>query len=102
MCLLMESESMEMHYYLFLLILFAPLLYCIMIRMSDCTCMASGDRRFLGNFFDLNFISITFKRKSKVFFRYVFSNMLFILKDLVLYFSICDRTQEKGSFGGFR
>ena len=34
--------------------------------MSDCTCMASGDRRFLGNFFDLNFISITFERKSKV------------------------------------
>ena len=34
--------------------------------MSDCTCMASGDRRFLDNFFDLNFISITFERKSKV------------------------------------
>ena len=31
--------------------------------MSDCTFMASGDRRFLGNFFDLNFISITFERK---------------------------------------
>ena len=37
-----------------------------MWNMSDCTCMASGDRRFLGNFFDLNFISITFERKSKV------------------------------------
>ena len=34
--------------------------------MSDCTCMASGECRFLGNFFDLNFISMTFERKSKV------------------------------------
>ena len=34
--------------------------------MSNCTCMASGDRRFLGNFFDLYFISLTFERKSKV------------------------------------
>ena len=34
--------------------------------ISNCTCMASGDRRFLGNFFDLYFISLTFERKSKV------------------------------------
>ena len=35
--------------------------------MSNCTSMASGDCQFLGNFFDLNFISTTFERKSKVF-----------------------------------
>ena len=34
--------------------------------MSNCTCMASGDCRFLGNFFDLYFISLTFERKSEV------------------------------------
>ena len=34
--------------------------------MSDCTFMASGVCRFLGNFFVLNFISITFEMKSKV------------------------------------
>ena len=34
--------------------------------MSDCIFMASRDRRFLGNFFDLNFISKIFERKSKV------------------------------------
>ena len=33
---------------------------------SDCTCIASGDCRFLSNFFDLNFISITSERKCKV------------------------------------
>ena len=47
--------------------------------MFNCTCMASSDCRFPGNFFDLNFISITLERKSKV--------MTFILKDLVLYFT---------------
>ena len=41
--------------------------------MADCTCMASGDRRFSGNFFDLYFVSTTFERKSKVFL--VFSDM---------------------------
>ena len=35
-------------------------LECRMWDMSDCTSMASSDRRLLGNFFDLNF-------KSKVF-----------------------------------
>ena len=34
--------------------------------MSNSTCMASGVCRFLSNYFDLNFISITFERKSKV------------------------------------
>ena len=34
--------------------------------MSDCIFMASSDCRFLGNFIDLNFISITFERNSKV------------------------------------
>ena len=37
------------------------------VDMSNCTCMASSDCRFSGNFFDLNFISIMIKRKSLVF-----------------------------------
>ena len=41
--------------------------------MSNCTCMASGDRRFLGDLFNSNFISTMFERKSKVFI--LFSDM---------------------------
>ena len=48
--------------------------------MSDCTCMASGDRRFSGNFFNLYFISITFERNFKVF--KVFSDMSLVIRRL--------------------
>ena len=48
--------------------------------MSDCICMASGDRRFSGNFFALYFISITFERNFKVF--KVFSDMSLVKRRL--------------------
>ena len=48
--------------------------------MSNCTYMASGDRRFSGIFFDLYFISITFEKKFKVF--KVFSDMSLVIRRL--------------------